>query len=135
MANICPIPVLDSHNAVWYYRLGKRCGLWAVIPPAAYHIMPQRHRQTRHIYISPGMPQATMGGYVARQAQASPSIGYIGSCMAAPDATVVTPRTQSQGPRRPWLGSSLRRQEAIAGYIAILPWFLGFLRLGLRGTS
>jgi multiple sugar transport system permease protein len=47
--------------------------------------------------------------------------------MAAPDATVVVPQTRSLGPRRPWLGSSLRRQEAIAGYIAILPWFLGFL--------
>jgi multiple sugar transport system permease protein len=35
--------------------------------------------------------------------------------------------TQSSGLHRIWSGSSLRRREAIAGYIAILPWFLGFL--------
>lgn len=29
--------------------------------------------------------------------------------------------------RRSWFSPSLRRQEAIAGYIAILPWFLGFI--------
>lgn len=29
--------------------------------------------------------------------------------------------------RRGWLGSSLRRKEAMAGYAAIMPWFLGFL--------
>ena len=30
-----------------------------------------------------------------------------------------------------WLGSKLRRREALAGYIAIAPWFLGFLAFSL----
>ena len=33
--------------------------------------------------------------------------------------------------RSSWLASPMRRKEAIAGYIAILPWFLGFIFFAL----
>ena len=39
-------------------------------------------------------------------------------------ATVGTSRRRSS-----WLASPMRRREALAGYVAILPWFLGFLSL------
>jgi multiple sugar transport system permease protein len=51
--------------------------------------------------------------------------------MAAPDQTTALWRTQRPEARRSWLGSNLRRQEALAGYLAILPWFLGFLFFSL----
>jgi multiple sugar transport system permease protein len=46
--------------------------------------------------------------------------------MTVPNVGISAPALP-QARRRSWFGSSLRRQEAIAGYIAILPWFLGFL--------
>ncbi|RIK35454.1 MAG: sugar ABC transporter permease [Chloroflexi bacterium] len=51
--------------------------------------------------------------------------------MATPNQTAAVWRTQRLEGRRSWLGSNLRRQEALAGYLAILPWFLGFLFFSL----
>ena len=47
--------------------------------------------------------------------------------MISSDRSAVTSHTQSAGSRRGWLGSSFRRKEALAGYVAILPWLLGFV--------
>ena len=54
--------------------------------------------------------------------------------MTTSEHNVVTTKTQLAGYRRAWLGSSLRRQETIAGYITILPWFLGFLFFAIGPT-
>ncbi len=47
--------------------------------------------------------------------------------MAAHDPAVSLPRIGGPGERRFWLTSPARRREALAGYLAILPWFLGFI--------
>jgi multiple sugar transport system permease protein len=51
--------------------------------------------------------------------------------MAAPDGTLMQARARSGTARRSPFASPMRRREAIAGYIAILPWFLGFLIFAL----
>ena len=47
--------------------------------------------------------------------------------MISSDHSAVTSPPQSARSRRGWLGSSFRRKEALAGYVAILPWLLGFV--------
>jgi len=51
--------------------------------------------------------------------------------VALSDRAVMVPRKRSSERLRSWLGLSLRKEEAIAGYTAILPWFLGFLIFSL----
>ena len=51
--------------------------------------------------------------------------------MAATDGTLMQARSRPGKARRSPFASPMRRREAIAGYIAILPWFLGFLIFAL----
>jgi len=49
--------------------------------------------------------------------------------MAVKDQSLPQLQTQQEikGKRRTWFSSKMRRQEAFAGYLSILPWLLGFI--------
>ncbi len=51
--------------------------------------------------------------------------------MTQSDHATVMPWTQPRKGRHSLLGSPLQRREAIAGYVSILPWLLGFIGLSL----